>query len=810
MRARHRVSALLCCVVLGGMLAVAQAAPTNRLAASHDPYLLEHAHDPVDWYPWGPQALDKARRENKPIYLSIGYSACYWCHVAQRELYRDPQIAALMNRWFVNVLVDREQRPDIDHIYMLARQLMTRDSGWPNNVFLTPDLQPFYIGSYFPPKATAQQESFPTLLATLHKNWTGHPATVKRIAAQIAQAMRAAAVTEQTAVPVDAAGWTQAAQAEAMRRFDALDGGFAPATTAARFPQPPLLSWLLARGTAGHPKDTQAAVFTLQAMAQGGVMDQLGGGFRRYAVDPSWSLPHFEMMLSDNAQLLAVYARAYAQTGQPDLRWAAQRTADFLLRDLRLPQGVFATAIDAETGGVEGATDLWTKAQIEAVLGKAQAKRWFSLYAVTPLHAGGEAGVLRQRRDVAERLLREGRLTAQLQALEPERRALLAARDRRPQPRRDDKIVIADNALAIRALAQASMSLDDPALVTAAVRAADWTWLHAWNPRQRLLVHQWIGQHAGNPGFLDDYAELARAYLTLASVQHDARWGQRASELAEAMLTRFAVPDGSLRSAPPFQGNAGPPQVSLSLSGGRPGAARPWGQTSDALPFPTPLQGDVHRPSGQSSALAVLVELAQRTGQARWAEAARRALRPMTLQVSARPLDWPDLLQTLDSAAGRAVFAAHAPGASDTPTRPADCAGLPQGACSSDRVQATWLPEATGAALQLQIAPGFHINANPASEASLIATTVLLRGQPLPGVRYPPPQWFRPAFAPQGIAVWEGLVKLELPALSPLQPDALALRVQACNATTCLAPSVLPLGAPAPTPPQPSPRLGSE
>lgn len=784
MRARHRLGALLFCVALWGVLGAgaAQAVPTNRLAASHDPYLLEHAHDPVDWYPWGTQALEKARRENKPIYLSIGYSACYWCHVAQRELYRDPQIAALMNRWFVNVLVDREQRPDIDHVYMLARQIMTRDSGWPNNVFLTPDLQPFYIGSYFPPKATAQQEGFPTLLATLHKNWTEHPAEVKRIAAQIAQTMQTAAAAADASVPIDGTGWTQTAQAEALQRFDALDGGFAPATTAARFPQPPLLAWLLTRGAAGHPKDTQAAVFTLQAMSQGGLMDQLGGGFRRYAVDPGWSVPHFEMMLADNAQLLSVYARAYAQTQLPDLRWTAQRTADFLLRDLRLPQGVFATSIAAETGGVEGATDLWTQAQIDAVLGKAQTASWFALYGLTPLHAGAQEGVLRQRRDVAERLLREGQLAARLQQLAPQRLALLAARDRRPQPRRDDKIVIADNALAIRALAQAGMTLDDPALVTAAVRAADWTWQHAWNPRQRLLVHQWVGRHPGHPGFLDDYAELARAYLTLASVQHDARWSQRAADLAAAMLTRFAASDGSLRSAPAFQGNAGP------------GAARPWGIPSDALPFPTPLQGDVHRPSGQSAALAVLVDLAQRTGQAHWAEAARRALRSMALQVSARPLDWPDLLQTLDSAAGRAVWPSP-----PTPrlARPADCAGLPQGACSSDRVSVQWVGDAPGGrgeSLQLRIAPGFHINAHPASDPNLIATTVLVGGQPLPGVRYPPPQSFRPAFAPQGIAVWEGQVRLELPALSPAQRDTLALRVQACNATTCLVPSVLPLG----------------
>ena len=621
------------------------------------------------------------------------------------------------------------------------------------------------------------------MLATLHKNWTQHPAEVKRIAAQIAAAMQAAAVSGDASAPIDAALWTQTAQTEALHRFDPLDGGFAPATNAARFPQPPLLDWLLTRGAAGHPKDTQAVVFTLQAMAQGGLMDQLGGGFRRYAVDPAWSVPHFEMMLSDNAQLLAVYARAAAQTGQPTLRLTAQRTADFLLRDLRVRQGVFATAIGAETGGVEGATDLWTQQQIARVLGVSAARQWFTLYSLTALHPGAAQGVLRQQRDVAETLLREGRLAARLQALDPQRRALLAARDRRPQPRRDDKIVTADNALAIRALAQARLALDNREWIAAAVRAGEWEWQHAWNPRQRTLVHQWAGGHAGNPGFLDDYAELARAFLTLARVQHDARWTQRASDIAAAMLQHFAASDGSLRSVAAAQ----------------------------ALPFPTPLQGDVHRPSGQSAAIAVLVDLAQRTGQTHWAEAARRALRPMALQVSARPLDWPDLLQTLDSAAGRAVFA---PPPRTQATRPADCAGLPQGACSADRVQARWRKQAGQDAglwtLELQIAPGFHINANPASESNLIATAVLSGGQPLAGVRYPPPLQFRAAFAPQGIAVWEGQVRLELPALPAAQRDTLALRVQACNATTCLASSVLPLGAPASSPPQPSPRLGRE
>jgi len=759
-RSRCLRALLVFALAMGAVAAQA----TNRLAASHDPYLLEHAHDPVDWYPWGAQALQRAQRENKPIFLSIGYSACYWCHVAQRELYSNPQIAALMNRWFVNVLVDREQRPDIDHIYMLARQIMTRDSGWPNNVFLTPELQPFYIGSYFPPKDTPQQTGFPTLLATLHRNWAQHPGEVKRIAGEIAAAMRAAAPAAAPAVLLDVAAWQRTAQAEALQRFDALDGGFAPATRAARFPQPPLLRWLLWRGASGHARDEHAAVFTLQAMAQGGIMDQLGGGFRRYAVDPGWSLPHFEMMLADNAQLLDVYARAAAQTGSPELRWVAQRTAEFVLQRLRLRQGVFATSLSAQVGGVEGATDLWTPRQIAAVLGARGAARWFSLYALVPIHPGAEQGVLRQRRDVAQDLLRDGRLAARLQALAPLRHALLAARDRRAQPRRDDKIVVADNALAIRALAQAAVALDDRDWADAALRAADWLWQHAWEPRQRVLLHQWAAGQAGNPGFLDDYAEFARAALTLASVQHDPRWAQRADDLAAAMLRQFAAADGSLRPAP----------------------------TADSLPFAVPLQGDVHRPAGQSAAIAVLVELAQRQPQQpQWAEAARRALQAMALQVAARPLDWPDLLQTLGSAAGRTVFAA-APRA--TLARPADCAGLPQGACSADRVQAQWLHAAPGWVLQLQIASGFHINAHPASAPNLIATTLLADGQPAPGVRYPPAQQFRPAFAPQGIAVWQGQVDLHVAAL-PVGA-ALALRLQACDATSCLAPSTLQLAPP--------------
>jgi len=266
--------------------------------------------------------------------------------------------------------------------------------------------------------------------------------------------------------------------------------------------------------------------------------------------------------------------------------------------------------------------------------------------------------------------------------------------------------------------------------------------------------------------------------LALAAVQHDPRWNARARELTAAMLARFTAPDGTLSSSP----------------------------ASDALPFPIPLQGDVHRPSGQSAAIAVLLALAQ-TGQPQWAEAARRALRPIALQVSARPLDWPDLLQTLDGAAGRAVFVAAA---NSGDSRPADCAGLPQGACSADQVRTQWLRAGSGWVLQLDIAPGFHVNANPASLPNLIPTTVLLDGKPLvAGVRYPPPQTFRPAFAPQAIAVWEGRVRLEIPALTP-QQGALAVKVQACNATTCLAPSVIQVGRPTLSRPQTLRRVEAE
>lgn len=751
------------------------AAAANHLADSDDPYLLAHAHDPVDWYPWGPQALELARRGDKPIFLSIGYASCWWCHVAQRELFSDPAIAALLNRWFVNVLVDREQRPDIDQIYMLARQIMRHDSGWPNQIFLTPSLEPFYVGSTFAPRDTPQAEGFPTLLTTLHRNWATRRAEVERIAGQIAQAMHAA-TPGGAPPPLAPAEWSAQARATALLRFDALDGGFPPTGTVARFPDPPLLAFLLAGGARGDADTLHAAVFTLQAMAQGGIADQLAGGFRRYTVDPQWSVPHFEVMLSDNAQLLDVYARAAELTGLPDLRWVARRQMRFLLQRLVLPGGGFATSFDAQAGGVEGGTDLWTRAQITRVLGADGAARWFALYALVPLHAGDDAGVLRMRRDVAERLLAQGRLVDALAALRSKRRALLAARDRRVQPRRDDKLLVADNALAIGALSRAGLSLDDVDAMRVARDAAERIWRAAWNPRRGELAHQIVHGRVSGAGDLDDYAAFARACLALGASLHDGRWNARGAAVAEAMLEHFATPEGGLHSRQT--------------------------RRSD-LPFAVPLQGDGSRPAAQTEAVALLVELARTDAdharRGRWAEAARRALLPLQTLVAARPVDWPALLGVVDRNAALFGPQTEAPAAGGGA---ADCEGMPPGACSANRVSvdATWAVPAQRQAggrmlaVHVRIAPGFHVNANPASNPLLIPTTLLADGVALPGVRYPPGQMLRPTFAPDGIAVWSGEVVLS--AQLPAGVRHLALRVQACDATSCLLPATVQVALP--------------
>jgi uncharacterized protein YyaL (SSP411 family) len=741
---------------------------TNRLINSHDPYLLLHAHNPVDWYPWGAEALEAAKRENKPIFVSIGYSTCYWCHVAEREIYSNPEIAKLMNQWFINIKVDREQRPDIDRIYMLATQIMTSGGGWPNNVFLTPDLKPFYAGSYFPPENQGNLPGFPTVLKSMHHAWTENNAEVMALADQVYLALQQSERGPGTAGSVALAPqqWLDKAVAEAASSFDVFEAGIG--SGASKFPQSPLLSMLLSTETPHNAKAQGMAIQTLEAMAEGGVMDQLGGGFHRYSIEPSWSIPHFEKMLYDNAQLLGLYAHAYAITKKPLFRQVALRTAHYMTSEMQAQNGGFYSAQDAEVNGSEGASYVWTRQQIEALLGSADTQHFLALYQLVPMppapagHKQPEGDVLRLQRDKAQKLAQKNQLAAAIETLRSLRDKLLAARQKRAQPARDEKIVTAINALTIIGFTQSGRWLHAPALTRVALRNADWLWQHAFDAKTGELKHQFFEGRAGGSGFLDDYALLGQAFLGLHQQTGDAAWLARSRQIADAMLQRFARPDGRFLET----------------------------QDQRDLLLAPPAEGDPVLPSGQSSSIVLLLELSVATGDSRYASAAHGELTSMSALIAADPFIWGALLAPLNQP--ELIAALQTTPAPETPksTTP----GFPDSA-DHVRAKANLVSSKTGTDLivSIDIEAGYHINANPASDPNLIPTQFTLPGYPDLKIDYPAAKMFKAPFAPQGIAVYEGHIALRghLPKKPTRLPINASLRIQACNDRVCLAPATV-------------------
>ena len=512
--------AVVACVLFAAP-AIAEApqeANTNRLIHSASPYLLQHAHNPVDWYPWGEEAIAKAKKENKLIFLSIGYSTCYWCHVAERTIYSNPAIATLMNQWFVNIKVDREERPDLDQNYMLARQVLTGSGGWPNNLFLTPDLKPFFAGSYFPPEDQGGANGFPTILKLIHADWEKSPAKIKEIGDQVQASLGRANDTSgklSSVLKIMPADWLAKARDHVLKQRDKANGGL-DGGGGTKFPQAPVLTLLLADYRLNGTADSlQAVGETLNAMALGGIHDHIGGGMHRYSTEPTWSVPHFEKMLYDNAQIIGLYADYYAITSQPLARDMAIDLAGYLARRMTASGGGFYTAEDADIEGKEGASYLWTRTEITEVLGLADADRFFGLYELTPLpNEPNGPGVLRIRRDQ----IASGERTSlhdRVADLAPLRTKLLEVRDHRPQPTRDDKIVVALNGLAIAGLAHAGRALDEPEWIASASRSGEFLWRHAFDETSGRLRHHLFQGEAAGEGFLDDYALLGLAYLAL-------------------------------------------------------------------------------------------------------------------------------------------------------------------------------------------------------------------------------------------------------------------------------------------------------
>lgn len=574
----------------------------NRLSTSTSPYLRQHADNPVDWREWGDDAFAEARRRDVPLLVSVGYAACHWCHVMAHESFEDGATAAFMNAHFVNVKVDREERPDVDAVYMAATQALTGQGGWPMTVFATPDGDPFFCGTYFPPRPVQGVPSFPQVLASIAAAWQTRRDEVVGSADAIRAAFADARTPDPGTAPVVAPApaavddaLLDAALGRLLATQDRLHGGFGGAP---KFPPSTVLEWLLRRhARTGDERTLAAAEHTLGSMARGGLYDQLGGGFARYAVDATWTVPHFEKMLYDNALLLRVGAHWWRATGSPLAHRVTTATADWLLRDLRTAEGGFASSLDADTGGHEGATYVWTPDELRSVLGDDDGTWAADLFGVTP-DGTFEHGtsVLRLPADPDD----EDRAASV-------RARLLAHRSTRPQPDRDDKVVSAWNGLAVAALAEAGALLDRPDWVDSAVDAAtllvDLHVRPAAGAGTRLVRASRDGVAGAAAGVLEDYADVAEGLLALAAVTGRARWAEHAGDLLETVLTRFGDGEGGFFDT--ADDETDPVLARLQ---------RP----RDPADGPTP--------SGQAAAAQALLTYAALTGSTRHREAAERAL----------------------------------------------------------------------------------------------------------------------------------------------------------------------------------------
>ena len=741
---------------------------TNRLAGESSPYLLLHQHNPVDWYPWGPEALEKARRENKPIFLSVGYSTCYWCHVMERESFSSPEVAERMNREFVNIKVDREERPDIDEIYMAATQILTGQGGWPNSVFLTTDLKPFYAGTYFPPDERYGRPSFSRVLQGLADAWQNRRDEVEMQAEEMANAM--GRYLEQRAQPAAAPPGPDAAvrSLEALaRRFDSQNGGFGGAP---KFPTPSNL--YLCLEMAGEHEEAGAMLSaTLDSMARGGIYDQLGGGFHRYATDAEWKVPHFEKMLYDNGFLLELYAREHARTGDPQAARIVRETAEWIAREMTSPEGAFWSAIDAETHGHEGAFYVWTRDELFEVLGREDAAFLAPILGfdgppffeeseyVLHLPERIEQAAARRRMD-ADELLRE------VKAIEER---LFIIRARRERPLTDDKILADWNGMVIAGLAVAGKLLGDASLVERAAAAARFVLARMRTP-DGVLLHSWRAGQGRIPAYLDDYAFLVRGLLALHEAQGDESWLRAAAELTQEQMSRLRDPEGGFFVA---------------------------AESPDLL-FRSKDVFDGATPAGNAVAVLNLLELSERTGERAWRSEARASLQAFAGMIQGAP-DGARMM----SIAARRFHRLEMGGRVGEPAeqiaafeRSAEASGVEKLVRAAAGLVTVRLAEPVADAgggwqpfrLVLEVAPGWHIQANPASEEFLLPTEVAAEGgAEVRSLRYPPGEEIPAAFAGgRPLAVYTGRVEV---AGEVSGRGRLVVRFQLCDDARCLPPA---------------------
>ncbi|MDR7518826.1 MAG: thioredoxin domain-containing protein [Armatimonadota bacterium] len=593
----------------------------NRLATETSPYLRQHADNPVDWYPWGEEALRRAREEDKPIFLSIGYAACHWCHVMERESFEDPEVAAVLNEHFIPIKVDREERPDLDQIYMQAVVAMTGHGGWPMSVFLTPAGVPFYGGTYYPPVPRHGMPAFLEVLRALADAWRHRRDDVERGGAALLDSLRRNTLaTEPQALGV---GALDAAYRTLERQYDLARGGWGGAP---KFPQPMTVEFLLRTHLrTGERAALTMAESTLTRMARGGIFDHLGGGFHRYATDAAWLVPHFEKMLYDNAQLARAYLHAWQVTGTALLRRVAEETLDFVVREMTDPAGGFYSSLDADSEGEEGRYYVWSLHEIREALGE-DAGLFCEAYGVTERGTFEGKNILHVAQDPVALAARHGLSEAAFDArMAASRRALLARRDRRVRPGLDDKVLVAWNGLALAAFAEAARAFDRSDYRRVAEANAEFILKEMQTPDGRLL-RSWRAGQARLNAYLEDYANLIDGLLVLYEATFDARWFVEARRLAEVMIRHYRDPAGG------------------------------FFDTSDdhetLVVRPKDLQ-DNATPSGNAMAATVLLRLAALTGDGRYRDLAEAALRGVQPLLGNYPTAFAQWLCALDFALAR-------------------------------------------------------------------------------------------------------------------------------------------------------------
>ncbi|MBA2644115.1 MAG: thioredoxin domain-containing protein [Solirubrobacterales bacterium] len=570
----------------------------NRLADETSPYLLQHQDNPVDWYPWGEEALGRARAEDKPILVSIGYSACHWCHVMERESFEDPEVGRLMNEHFVCIKVDREERPDIDAIYMDALQAMTGHGGWPLNAFLTPEGLPFHAGTYFPPEPRHGMPSWPMVLGAVSRAWDDKRAEIRSQAGRIVPRLQGGAQLEAADSELEAVD-LDAAVAALRDDFDAEHGGWGHAP---KFPAASVIEFLLRRG------ETDMSLQTLRAMAEGGIYDQVGGGFARYSVDEAWIIPHFEKMLYDNALLARAYLHAWQVSGEPFFRRVCEETLDWALREMRQPEGGFASALDADSEGEEGKYYVWSLDEVRHALGHELAETAIAYFGMTARgNFEGRNNPVLAREDPARR--------------EEIRRLLYEAREHRIHPGLDDKRLTAWNALMVSALADAGAVLGRSDYLDAARDCAGFLTTEMRDQHGRLLRTYNRGR-AKLGGYLEDHAFLLEALITLYEATFEPRWFTEARALADTMIERFADAER--------------------------GGFFSTASDHEALIARRKDLDDAPIPSGSSAAAYGLLRLAALTGEHAYEEAALGPLRLLHEVAPEHPAAFGHLLQALD------------------------------------------------------------------------------------------------------------------------------------------------------------------